>query len=66
MESLVGATLTQADVGGLVHNPIAVAPIDYAQRVTDSEHRLSRIFVRYPPADAARSQRSRDSPRDRT
>ncbi len=58
VESLVGATLTQADVGGLVHSPVAVTPIDYAQRVTDSEHRLTRIFVRYLPADAGEVRRA--------
>ncbi len=50
--TLVAATLREADVGGLVHDPIAVAPIAYAQRLAGAPGQLSRIFVRYAPARA--------------
>jgi putative ABC transport system permease protein len=48
--TLVAATLREADLGGLVHNPIAIAPIGYAQRLAGVSAQLSRIFVRYDPA----------------
>lgn len=54
VETLVGATLDEADVGALVHSPIAVAPISYAQRLTGVQHKLTRIFVRYNPAQAGK------------
>jgi putative ABC transport system permease protein len=46
------ATLREADIGGLVHSPIAIAPIRYAQSVAGEPGRLSRIFVRYEEARA--------------
>lgn len=45
-EALVGATLGQADIGGLIHSPVAIAPIGYAQELTGMEGRVTRIFVR--------------------
>ena len=48
--TLVAATLREGDIGGLVHDPIAIAPIGYAQRVARAPAQLSRIFVRYDPA----------------
>jgi putative ABC transport system permease protein len=45
VSTLVGATLTEADIGDLVHSPITVAPIRYAQRIAGLEHRATRIFV---------------------
>ena len=50
VETLVGATLQAADIGGLVHSPIAVAPVGYAQRLAGARGRLTRIFVRFDPA----------------
>jgi|HubBroStandDraft_4_1064222.scaffolds.fasta_scaffold20688_2 putative ABC transport system permease protein len=50
VETLVGATLGEADVGGLVHSPIVVASIGYAQRLAGTRGELSRIFVRFDPA----------------
>ncbi len=52
-ETLVGATLQEGDIGELVHNPIAMAPLGYAQRLTGMNGRLTRIFVRFDPARAA-------------
>lgn len=48
-ETIVGATLSSGDIGALVHSPIAVTSIGYAQRLTGSPGRVTRIFVRYAP-----------------
>jgi putative ABC transport system permease protein len=50
VETLVGATLGEADIGGLVHNPVAVTSIGYAQRLAGAPGQISRIFVRFDPA----------------
>ena len=52
-KTLLVAMLREADIGGLVHTPIAIAPIRYAQSVAGEPGRLSRIFVRYDPARAS-------------
>ncbi len=52
IETLVGTTLGQSEIGGLVHSPVAVAPIGYAQRITGAPGKISLIFVRYNPARA--------------
>lgn len=52
VESLVGATIDESNVGSLVHSPIAIAPISYAQTLTSELGQVSRIFVRYNPAQA--------------
>jgi putative ABC transport system permease protein len=49
VETLVGATLQEADIGGLVHSPVAVTSINYAQKLLDANHQLTRVFVRYAP-----------------
>jgi putative ABC transport system permease protein len=50
VETLVGATLGEADIGGLVHGPVAVTSIGYAQRLVGARGQISRIFVRFDPA----------------
>ncbi|MBA3808521.1 MAG: ABC transporter permease [Solirubrobacterales bacterium] len=57
-ETLLGPPLTQADVGGLVHSPVAVTSINYAQHLTNSEHRLTRIFIRYRKGQGTRVRRA--------
>jgi putative ABC transport system permease protein len=52
VETLVAATLDEANIGSLVHSPIAIAPISFAQQLTGAHGQLSRIFVRYNPASA--------------
>ncbi len=47
--TLLGATLGEADVGGLVHSPIALAPVGYAQAITGMSGRITRIFVQARP-----------------
>jgi len=54
--TLVGAVLTRRDIGSLIHSPVALTSIAYAQRVSQSGRRLTRIFVHYRPADAARTR----------
>jgi putative ABC transport system permease protein len=48
-EALVGATLGQGDIGGLIHSPVAIAPVSYAQHLTGMQGRISRIFIRVQP-----------------
>jgi putative ABC transport system permease protein len=45
VETLLGATLQEADVGALVHSPVALAPVSYAQELTGMRGRVSRVFV---------------------
>jgi putative ABC transport system permease protein len=47
--ALVAAELTSANIGGLVNSPVAVAPLDYAQKLTDMVGRITRIFVQADP-----------------
>lgn len=49
---LLGVTLTEAEVGGLVHSPVALAPVRYAQALSGLSGRLNRIFVQAQPAKA--------------
>jgi putative ABC transport system permease protein len=49
VETLVGATLGEADIGGLVHSPVALTSIGYAQRLAHAQGQISRIFVRFDP-----------------
>jgi putative ABC transport system permease protein len=47
--TLLGATLGEADVGGLVHSPVALAPVVYAQHLAGMQGKITRIFVRAHP-----------------
>jgi putative ABC transport system permease protein len=51
-ETLLGATLSEADIGGLVNSPVALAPVGYSQRLAGLQGRVSRIFVRTAPGQA--------------
>jgi putative ABC transport system permease protein len=51
--TLLGTVLGPADIGGLVHSPVALAPVGYAQRLTGMTGRITRIFVQ---AKAGRSR----------
>ncbi len=42
----LGAELLQSDIGPLVDSPVAVAPLAYAQQLTEEQGRVSKIFVR--------------------
>ena len=68
MQTLLGATLGEADIGGLVHSPIAVAPIGYAQRLAGMRAAGSRgsSCARPGAASAKCGRRCSGSPRPRT
>jgi putative ABC transport system permease protein len=44
--TLLGATLEEADIGGLISSPVVLTNIRYAQRLAGMAGKLSRIFVR--------------------
>jgi putative ABC transport system permease protein len=48
-QTLLGATLGESDIGGLVHSPVALAPVGYAQRLSGMSGRITRIFVQTRP-----------------
>jgi putative ABC transport system permease protein len=52
VETLVGATLAEEDLGGLEHSPLAVTSLNYARRLTEAPGRVTRIFVHYAPGRA--------------
>jgi putative ABC transport system permease protein len=44
--ALLGITLQEQNIGALVHSPVALAPLAYAQQLTGMTGRISRVFVR--------------------
>jgi putative ABC transport system permease protein len=53
VEARLGAKLQGSDIGSLVDTPVAIAPLRYAQELTDQPDRISRVFVvPKPGADA--------------
>ena len=52
--TLVGTALQEADIGGLVHDPVALAPIAYAQTLTGMSGRVTRVFVQVKPGEEER------------
>jgi putative ABC transport system permease protein len=51
--TLLGATLQEGDIGGLVNSPVAIAPVGYAEQLTGAVGRVTRIFVRARPGREA-------------
>jgi putative ABC transport system permease protein len=47
VETLVGTTLAEEDIGALEHSPIAVTSLHYARRLIGAPGRVTRIFVHY-------------------
>ncbi len=47
--ALVGAELNARSIGALVNSPVAIAPLAYAQRLTQMQGRITRIFVQTQP-----------------
>jgi putative ABC transport system permease protein len=43
--ALLGIVLRESDVGALVHSPVALAPLAYAQQLTGMKGRITRILV---------------------
>jgi putative ABC transport system permease protein len=52
--TLLGATLQEGDIGPLVHSPVAIAPVAYAEQLTGTQGRITRIFVKTAPGERAR------------
>lgn len=46
---LLGIVLQEAQIGALVHSPVALAPLQYAQQLAGMAGRITRIFVRAAP-----------------
>lgn len=47
--TLLAAVLNASEIGPLIHSPVAVAPLRYAQSLTGMQGRLSRVFVQVRP-----------------
>jgi putative ABC transport system permease protein len=52
-QALLGITLQGRQIGALVHSPVAMAPLAYAQQLAGMPGRLTRIFVRARGEDTA-------------
>jgi putative ABC transport system permease protein len=65
-ETIAGAVLPESEIGALAGSPIALAPIAYAQALTDMQGKVSRIFVRpaYRRAQAVHSELARIAARE--
>ena len=50
--ALVGATVGEKEIGGLVNSAVAVAPIVYAQQLTGMSGKLTRVFIQVRPGHA--------------
>jgi putative ABC transport system permease protein len=51
--TLVGAVLEERNIGELVHNPVAIAPIGYAEELSGTPTLITRIFLRTTPGREA-------------
>lgn len=45
----LGAELQQHDIGALIHSPVAIAPLPFAQRISGMIGRVTRVFVEPRP-----------------
>jgi len=52
----LGAELQEHDIGALVHSPVAIAPLPFAQKISDMTGRVTRIFVEPLPGRDAEVQ----------
>ncbi len=55
---LVGTTLGESEIGGLINSQIALVPISYAQTLAGMPDRISRVFVRVRPGHEAQVRES--------
>jgi putative ABC transport system permease protein len=44
--TVIGATLGEADIGGLIDSQVVLTPISYAQKLAAMPGRINRVFVR--------------------
>ena len=49
MDAPVGVVLRESEIGALVHSPILVAPLAYAQKLTGMRGRVTRVLVQPGP-----------------
>ncbi len=56
VETLLGTTLQEGDIGGLIHTSVALAPIAYAQKLTGMNGRVTRIYVQAQPGHSRQVQ----------
>jgi putative ABC transport system permease protein len=56
VKTVVGIRLKEGDAGALVHSPVALAPVAYAQRITGMSGRVTRVFVKVRPGGKAVAQ----------
>ncbi len=56
--TLLGATLNEGEIGALVHSPVALAPVGYAQQLAGMDGRITRIFVQAQPGHNGEVQAS--------
>lgn len=62
----VGLKLQESDIDALVHSPVALAPLAFAQQLARMDGRVTRVFVRPAPGEHARAeQRLRELAGDR-
>jgi putative ABC transport system permease protein len=47
--SLVATVLEPAEIGSLIHSPVAIAPLAYARQLTDMQGKLTRILIQVRP-----------------
>jgi putative ABC transport system permease protein len=52
-ETLLGAILSEADIGGLVDSQVMLAPLLYAQKLAGATGRITRLYVRVKPGEDA-------------
>lgn len=57
-ETLIGTTLGESDIGGLVNGQMAVAPLAYAQALAHMQGRINRLYVRVRPGHEAQVRAS--------
>lgn len=57
VQAPVGAELEAHDIGTLVHSPVALAPLSYAQSISGMTGRVTRIFVAPEPGRDREVQR---------
>jgi putative ABC transport system permease protein len=51
--TLVGAVFGERNIGDLVHSPVAIAPLSYAQELSGNAGLITRIFVHVRPGHEA-------------
>jgi putative ABC transport system permease protein len=57
-ETLIGTTLGESDIGGLVNSQIALTPISYAQALAGMPGRINRLYIRVRPGHEAQARAS--------